>query len=85
MWLMLEAVGVDATLVLATNEGHPPVLEDLPDLYQFTFPFLALDEGILLDTTDRLCPFGKLYWEYEGRKALWIKASVQPVTEPVVF
>ena len=75
MWLMMQAVGVEATLVLATHEDRPPAIQDLPDLYQFTHPLLALDDGTLIDTTNRLCPFGMVPWEYEGRKALWIKGE----------
>jgi hypothetical protein len=75
MWLMMQAVGVEATLVLATHEDSPPALQDLPYLYQFTHPLLALNDGTLIDTTHRLCPFGMVPWEYEGRKALWIKGE----------
>lgn len=75
MWLMMQGVGVEATLILATHEDTPPALEDLPDLYQFNYPFLALGDGTLIDTTHRLCPFGMVPWEFEGRKALWIKGE----------
>jgi hypothetical protein len=75
MWLMMQAVGVEATLVLAVHEDYPPALEDLPYLYQFTHPLLALDDGTLIDTTNRLCPFGMIPWEFEGRKGLWIKGE----------
>jgi len=73
MWLMLQAADVNATLVLATHEDNVRALEDLPDLYQFTYPLLALDDKTFLDTTNRLCPFGMVPWFFEGRKALWIK------------
>jgi hypothetical protein len=66
---------VEATLVLAVHEDFPPALEDLPYLYQFTHPLLALDDGTLIDTTNRLCPFGMIPWEFEGRKGLWIKGE----------
>jgi|GEM_PF-1870426 len=75
MWLMMQSVGVEATLVLASHEDFPPALEDLPYLYQFTHPLLVLDDGTLIDTTNRLCPFGMVPWVFEGRKALWIKGE----------
>ncbi len=73
MWLMMNAVGIDASVVLASSHDTQPPLEDLPSIYQFTHPLLALDDGKLIDTTDRLCPFGQVPWEFEGRKALWLK------------
>jgi transglutaminase superfamily protein len=75
MWLMMNAVGVEATIVLVTHVDSPPVLEDLPSTSQFTHPLLALDDGTLIDTTNRLCPFGMIPWAFEGRKALWIKGG----------
>lgn len=73
MWLMMQSVGVDATVVLASEMDSPPAIEDLPSIYQFTHPLLALPDGTLIDTTNRLCPFGMVPWVFEGRKALWIK------------
>jgi len=73
MWLMMQSVGVDATVVLAAEKDSPPAIEDLPTIYQFTHPLLALGDGTLIDTTNRLCPFGMAPWIFEGRKALWIK------------
>ncbi|RME26745.1 MAG: DUF3857 domain-containing protein, partial [Deltaproteobacteria bacterium] len=73
MWLMMHEAGIDATLVLANTSDSFPALEKLPSIYQFTHPLLALEDGTLIDTTDRLCPFGMVPWEFEGRKALWVK------------
>jgi hypothetical protein len=75
MWLMLQAVGVEATLVLSTDSERPEVEEGLPDVYQFSHPLLALPDGTLLDTTQRLCSFGMVPWGFEGRKALWVKGT----------
>jgi len=87
MWLMMHEAGVDATLVLAVHDETFPALEKLPSIYQFTHPLLALDDGTMIDTTNRLCPFGMVPWRFEGRKALWVKAgSVSfrdlPVSKP---
>ncbi len=75
MWLMMQAVGVQATVVLVSHMDYlPQALENMPTIfYQFTHPLLALDDGTLIDTTNRLCPFGMAPWVFEGRKALWIK------------
>lgn len=73
MYLMMQAVGVEPSLVLATGNRHPPAQKGVPSIQQFHYPFLALDESTFIDTTDRFCPFGRIPWEYEGRKALWIK------------
>ena len=75
MWLMMNAAGIDATLVLTTPSYLPPTVEGLHDLYQFTTPLLALDDGTLIDATDRFTPFGQVPWYFEGRKSLWCKGS----------
>jgi hypothetical protein len=73
MWMMMNALGVDAAVVLASHSDRQPPLEELPSIYQFGHVLLALDDGTLIDTTNRLCPFGQVPWEFEGRKALWLK------------
>ncbi len=73
MWLMMQSVGIDATVLLATHADYATVVEEMHSIYQFTHPFLALSDGTLIDTTHRLCPFGMLPWEFENRKGLWIK------------
>jgi hypothetical protein len=75
MWLMFQAAGIEATLVLATDENNPAAEEGMPTTGQFNYPLLALDDRTLIDTTDRLCPFGMVPWKFEGRKALWIKGG----------
>ncbi|MBN2493329.1 MAG: DUF3857 domain-containing protein [Deltaproteobacteria bacterium] len=75
MWLMMKSVGIDATVLLAIDDMNPPVIEELPYLYQFTHPLLALDDGTLIDTTHRQCPFGQIPWVFEGKKGLWLKGA----------
>ncbi len=75
MWALMKAAGVETSLVLATSAWDADAEEGLPDLYQFTYPLLALPDGTLIDTTSRWCPFGHVPWYFEGRKSLWIKGD----------
>jgi hypothetical protein len=75
MWLLMNAAGVDAAVVVSSPYWLPVAEEGLHDFYQFTTPFLMLDDGTLIDTTDRFAPFGQLPWYYEGRKAMKLKGS----------
>ncbi len=75
MFLMLQSQGLDATVVLTSPADQVAPLEGVPDLYQFTHPLLALPDGTLLDTTNRLVGFGKIPWAFEGRKALFVKGG----------
>ena len=73
LWLMLDSVGIHSSVVLANHRSSPPAEENLPTIDQFSYVLLALPDGTLLDTTDRLCPLGFVPWEFEGTKALWLK------------
>lgn len=72
MWLMMKAAGVDAQLVLTTSQYDAEAEEGLPDLYQFTYPLLALPDGTFIDASDRWVPFGMLPFWFEGQKSLHI-------------
>ncbi len=73
MFMMMQAAGVDAGLVLTTAYDDSPAEEGLPDLYQFTYPLLELPDGTMIDASDRFVPFGVVPFWFEGRKALSIK------------
>jgi hypothetical protein len=86
-YLMLQSAGVDASLVLTSDEESAPVLEEIPSRGQFTHVLLAMPDGTWVDTTSRVCSFGALPWGFEGRKALWVKSGTAafrdiPVSAP---
>lgn len=88
MYHMMKAAGLNVTLVLTTNQFQPAFEEGLPDLYQFTYPLLALGDGTLIDTTSRYVPFGQIPFWFEGRKSMWILGETVsfknlPVTKAV--
>jgi len=70
-WMLLYGKGLYSKVILTT---HPDLFEADPKLVtleQFSQVFLSLEDGTLIDVSDRFVPFGKIPFEFEGRMAMW--------------
>ncbi len=70
-WALVSSLGEMTKVVLTTHRDFLEADPKIVTLEQFSHVFLSLEDGTLIDTSDRYVPFGKIPMEFEGRKAMW--------------